>query len=857
SLRETILFAPHSLLKDPPFSHVDLVTCRNLLIYFQRDLQQRALELFHYALEPGGYLFLGTSETTEVAEGAFHTVDKANRIYQRREGALARVPAVVRGVRGRASRAAVDEPDGGPPPTASYAEVHRRLRADVAPPSVLVTETNEVAHLSEGAGPFFELGGGELTRNVVRLVRSELRVAVQTALFQASRQSEVVTTGPARLDIGGAPHDVRLRVQAATGGALFQVLFDAVPAVPEPGAGGEDGPSDDTRLAALMAEHAATREQLQISIEEFETNREELQAQNEELQSTNEELRSTAEELETSKEEAQSMAEELLTVNDEMKASIEELARSKGDLENLIVSTEIATLFLDRQLSIKWFTPQVRALFHVRTSDVGRPLADLAQRFGDLRLVEDAEAVLDRLQVTEREVQGENGRWYLVHVRPYRTVTDHIDGVVVTFVDITERRRHEEALRESEAAAHAEAGRSALRAALADALRPLSDPGEVKSAATRLLGEHLGASRVHYGEVEDDAFVVVDRDYTDGSASLAGRLRMEDFDPALARAHAASGVVVATDVANDPDLSEPDRAAYAAVGVAAQVCAPLVKGDRLVAVLAVHQNEPRAWTAEEVALVEETAERTWAAVERARAEAALRFSEVQRRLLVESARDFAIYTMDLDRRVTTWSPGAEAVFGYTESEAIGQSGDLIFVPEDRAAGAPEAEAAQALAEGRAPDVRWHLRKDGSRVFIDGVNTPLVGPEGPEGFVKVGRDLTAKHAAEAALRVSEERFRTLVQNVRDYAIFRLDLDGFVTEWTVGAERVKGYTEEEAVGLHLSAFVLPEDVAAGKVEDEIAEARATGRAEREGWRVRKGGELFWANEVATAIYDGAGT
>ncbi|HEX8386206.1 MAG TPA: CheR family methyltransferase, partial [Rubricoccaceae bacterium] len=441
-VRETVVFAPHSLLRDPPFAHVDLVTCRNLLIYFQRVLQQRALELFAYALSPGGYLFLGTSETTEVAADAFHTVDKANRIYQRREGVV--VPSVAPvAARARGGRlpdpALLDEPREAPAPPASYAEVHRRLRADTAPPSVLVSETNEVVHFAEGLGPFLQIAGGDPTRNVLRLVRPELRVAVQTALFQSLRERAPVVSGRSRMDVDGAPHDVVVRVRPAPDTGLFQVLFEAARARSDVEPGGEG--AGDLLAVELQAELQQVKEQLQISIEEFETNREELQAQNEELQSTNEELRSTAEELETSKEEAQSMAEELLSVNDEMKVTVDELGQSKGDLENLIVSTEIATLFLDRQLHIKWFTPQVRSLFHVRTSDVGRPLADLAQKFGDVRLVEDAEAVLDRLQVTEREVHTEDGRWHLVHVRPYRSIGHVIDGVVVTFVDITERKR--------------------------------------------------------------------------------------------------------------------------------------------------------------------------------------------------------------------------------------------------------------------------------------------------------------------------------------------------------------------------------------------------------------------------------
>ncbi|HEX8384857.1 MAG TPA: CheR family methyltransferase, partial [Rubricoccaceae bacterium] len=744
ALREAVLFAPHSLLKDPPFSHVDAVTCRNVLIYFQRTLQQRALELFHYALEPGGYLFLGTSETTDVAADAFHAADKANRIYQRREGrgATALPLAPARSERRVPVTVDVDDGPADPSPAASFAKVHQRLRAAAAPPSILVTEANEVVHLSDGAGPFLQHAGGEPTRNVVRLVRPELRVAVQTALLQASRQPGAVTTGPNRIDLGGVPHDVRLRVQGEVG--LYQVLFDAVPVPPGEGAGDGKGRPDDDQLEVLRAKHQQTSEQLQIAAEEFETSREELQAQNEELQSTNEELRSTAEELETSKEEAQSMAEELMSVNDEMKVSVEELSRARSDLENLIVSTEIGTLFLDRRLAIKWFSPQVRALFHVRASDIGRPLSDLAPRFGDVHLVEAAEDVLDHLQVVEREVGAEDGRWHLVHVRPYRSIGHVIDGVVVTFVDITERKR-------AEAVLQAERRRAEFRAALADALRPLADPVEVKAIATHLLGEHLGVSRAHYGEVTDEAFVVVDRDYTDGSASLTGRFRMDSFNPALTRAHGAGQVVVMPDVAKSAEVSDSDRAAYAEVGVAAQVCAPLVKGSGLVAVLAVHQTTPRVWTAEEVALVAETAERMWEAIDRARTEAALRESEERFRLMADAAPQ-AFWISDADGRNEFfnrwWADYSGVPF---EPETVAEVADRFLHPDD--APAVVAAFAEAKRTGRPFEVEQRNRSAAGeyRWFLNRA-APYRDPHTGEivRWYGVGVDIHDRKTAEAAL-----------------------------------------------------------------------------------------------------------
>ena len=452
-LREAVLFAPHSLLVDPPFSRLDLVTCRNLLIYFQRDLQQQALALFHYALRPGGLLFLGTSESTGGGPDLFGVVDKKARLYRRLDvetppPALPHVPRVlvtpVPGGNGAPPPVAERPPSGPPRPVGEAERLHRALREETAPPSVLVGEGGDVAHVSDGAARFLQVTAGAPSRQLARMLRPELRAAVQSALFQARRDGRPAEAGPADLTVEGEPLAVRVRARPASGGGLVQVVFEVLPAAPLTLAPSAD---DGGVLADALRQ---TQDQLQVSVEEFETSREELRAQNEELQSINEELRSTAEELETSKEEAQSMAEELRTVNDELKHKVDETARAKGDLENLIVSTEIATLFLDRELRIQRFTPHVRDLFHVRASDVGRPLADLAQRFGGARLVEDAGTVLARLEVKEREVEGEDGRWYLVHSRPYRTVEDRIDGVVVTFVDITRRKADEEALRQSE-----------------------------------------------------------------------------------------------------------------------------------------------------------------------------------------------------------------------------------------------------------------------------------------------------------------------------------------------------------------------------------------------------------------------
>ena len=753
-VREAVIFAPHSLVKDPPFSRLDLVSCRNLLIYLQRDLQQQVLALFHYALRPGGLLFLGTSESADGGPDLFDLLDKGARLYRRLDVEtpapfLPHVPRVLTEppVLPAAPPLAVPEP-----PPDEFARLHQALREETAPPSVLVNEAGEVVHVSDDAAPFLQVSGGAPTRSLVKLLRPELRASVQTALFQARRDGAPATSGPVTLTVGGEARRVGVRARPTTPpGGTVQVVFDAHPAAETRSAAATGHDAD--LVAVLEEELGGAREQVRVSNEEFETSREELRSQNEELQSVNEELRSTAEELETSKEEAQSMAEELRTVNDELKAKVEETARAKGDLENLIVSTEIATLFLDRELRIKRFTPHVRDHFHVLASDVGRPLEDLAQKFGGVRLAEDAEAVVERLEVKEREVEGADGRWYLVHARPYRTAEDRIAGVVITFVDITRRKADEAALAAS-------ADRAAFRAALTDAFREHADPVAVQAQATRLLGQHLGASRVHYAEVEPDGrHAVVARDYARTAPDRSGRYALADFSFLVADARAGRTVVV-SDIATDDRLSPAEKEQYAGLPVAALVVVPLVKDGRLVALFAVHHDAPRDWADAEVALVEETAERTWAAVERARAEDALRQSEERLRRVVEAVPDL-LFTATPEGTIDYTSSPVDAD---TDALPLDLEGWLAFVhPDDR----EHAEAAwrEAVEHGRPYESRHRVRQpDGSyRWFIVRARLAPAAGGAEAAWYGTATDIDALVRAEAEVR---ELNRTLGDRVEE-------------------------------------------------------------------------------------------
>jgi two-component system, chemotaxis family, CheB/CheR fusion protein len=455
TIRDRILFAEHNLLRDPPFSRIDLVTCRNLLIYLNRDIQQRVLETFHFALKPGGYLFLGSSESAESLDELFVPVDKKNRIYRAR--ATVRTLPQHRSQPGTPSLH-LPEPrlqsDAGRRPFPP-AEVHRRALAQFAPPSLIVDTDHNIVHMSEHAGRFLRMAGGEPSRDILALVLPELRIDLRSALYQAQHTGTSVegrqvsmagVDGPCVLNLSVRPfHD-----EEAAQDFLLVTFSDVERGrAPDRSDGRDHG--DDAVLSQLEAELQRKKLQLQETIEHAEVSTEELRAANEELQAINEELRSATEELETSKEELQSVNEELITVNYELKLKVEETGKANDDLNNLIAATDIATVFVDSGMRIKRFTPRAADIFSIIPSDGGRSLLDLTHRLDYPELADDVTLTFSTLRMAEREVRSHDGRYYLVRVQPYRTTEDRIEGAVMTFIDITGRREAEEKLRAGEA----------------------------------------------------------------------------------------------------------------------------------------------------------------------------------------------------------------------------------------------------------------------------------------------------------------------------------------------------------------------------------------------------------------------
>jgi two-component system CheB/CheR fusion protein len=454
-LREMILFADHNVIKDPPFSHLDLVTCRNLLIYLNRTAQQRVMEVMHFALNPGGYLFLGSSESIEGSGDLFVTVDKDAHIFESRAVAT-RFAVGDMSLPSRAETHASRQHilEDKVRPRLSVGNLHQRLLEQYAPPSIVVNEEHDIMHLSEHAGRYLQYAGGEPTHNLLKAIRPELRIELRTAFYQATQRRTSVETSAIGVRIDDRSVLVKTCVRPVlreddTARGFFLVLFQEIEGAPSPAEVVASVSSGDA-VGHLEDELVHLKAQLNATVERHETQAEELKASNEELQAMNEELRSAAEELETSKEELQSVNEELHTVNQELKIRIEEQTQANDDIRNLINSTEFATIFLDRGSRIKLFTLHAREIFTVLPSDRGRPLSDMASSLVDVNLQADIDRVLEHLERVEREVRTRDGRWYLMRVVPYRTSEDRIDGVVLTFVDITTHRRTEEQLRRSE-----------------------------------------------------------------------------------------------------------------------------------------------------------------------------------------------------------------------------------------------------------------------------------------------------------------------------------------------------------------------------------------------------------------------
>jgi two-component system CheB/CheR fusion protein len=470
SIRDMLIFSEQNLIKDPPFSKLDLISCRNLLIYLGADLQRKIIPLFHYALKPEGFLYLGNSEGVGEFDALFAAMDRKAKIYRRKAGYYGPPPMTT-------SRYAASQPTGGSLPPApgkaspglapSLRELTERALLQIAPAAALINASGDILYLHGRTGMYLEPAPGAAgVNNILKMAREGLQHGLAAALRKTAASGEFVRDTGLRVKTNGHYSRVNLTVgpvpaiaAPASAAGLFLVLLE------ESGPEGEShephradepaaGSDLDARLEAMRLELRFKDELLQSAKEELETSGEELKSSNEEMQSINEELQSTNEELETSKEELQSVNEELATVNAELQNKVTDLSRVNDDMANLLAGTGIATIFINLQLSILRFTPTATEIINLIPGDVGRPVAHIVSNMvGYSNLIPDIREVLRTLVPMSQDVRLQDGRWFSMRILPYRTLENVIEGAVLSFMDISERRLAMEELRKSTPAA--------------------------------------------------------------------------------------------------------------------------------------------------------------------------------------------------------------------------------------------------------------------------------------------------------------------------------------------------------------------------------------------------------------------
>jgi two-component system CheB/CheR fusion protein len=447
-LRGMVVFTVQDVLADPPFSRLDLISCRNLLIYLRPEAQERVISLFHFALREGGLLLLGSSETVGDVADRFEVISKPERFYRHigrsRPSKLGFSSSAGDGVRPRAR--AGDEPV--PSRQAVLAELCRRLLLETyAPAAVLIDRKYECLYYLGPIDRYLQVPSGHPTRDLLAIARQNIRTRLRSAIQRASRENLRIVVAGGRANQDGVMGSFSIAVQPvlSEGEGLLLVCFVDEPAHAQK-RGRSATPQDASRVAELEQELEATRTDLMGAIRSLEISSDEQKAINEEALSVNEEYQSTNEELLTSKEELQSLNEELTALNSQLQETLQRQRTTSNDLQNVLYSTDVATLFLDTKLNIRFFTPATKALFSVIPTDVGRPLADLSSLAADSALIADARTVLETLSPLEREIAAQNGAWYIRRILPYRTQDNGVEGVVITFADITERRHAADAL---------------------------------------------------------------------------------------------------------------------------------------------------------------------------------------------------------------------------------------------------------------------------------------------------------------------------------------------------------------------------------------------------------------------------
>ncbi|MEO8047389.1 MAG: chemotaxis protein CheB [Nitrospirota bacterium] len=778
-LREQVVFARQNVMSDPPFSRMDLIACRNVLIYLEPELQQKIFPAFHYALKPGGFLFLGASESIGTFTDLFAPVDKKQKIFSRKAAPakIFRLPLPSAPRSAGFARPAHPVAGGRPGwPEGLRGEFDAQREADrisvsqFAPPGVLIDAGGQVLQFRGATGAYLEPPTGKVSFDVLRMAREGLMPPLRAALKKATRDCKPVRREGVRLGTRAiALHVIPLRnVKEPCYLVLFEESAVSDGSHPSHQSPGTDAPqathgASRTRTAELERELAETRECLQSIQEQNETATEELQASSEEVQSANEELQSMNEELETSKEELESTNEELTTINDEMLSRNSELNRLNADQNNVQISMQTAILLLARDLTIRRFTPPAERMFNLLATDVGRGIGGIRHNLEMPNLERLLAEVLDTVSLREREVQDKDGRWYALRARPYLTLDNKIDGVVLVLSDIDELKRSEQEIKLARDYAEATLRTApipllVLRADLR--VNTANDAFYNNFQVTPAMTEDRLIYEIGNGQWNIPALIEVLQDILPNAKVLTQFEITHEFDTIGRR------VMLLNARRMENETGQP-----------------------LLIVLAIED-----------------------VTERRQSESKMRVSQENYRLLVEGATGFAIIRLDFGGRVTMWNIGAARILGYDEAEILGEHFSRFFTPEDLAAGKPERELAQARAKEKGDDDNWLVRKDGTRFWASGATTALRDEAGELiGYAKIVRDMTERRQADEALRKSDGQFHTLADNMPQLAwIADAGTDGQIHWFNRGWYDYTGTTPEEMKGSGWKSVHHPEYV-----------------------------------------------
>ncbi len=776
-VRESCIFAVQNLLSDPPFSNLDLVTCRNVLIYLEPDVQNQVLDMFHFALRSTGLLMLGTSESPPRRKGLFKTVARSSCLYERGAKAPNYERLHLERLRPRPDRLA--EAPSRPGITSGFVERFNRTLLDMfAPASVVVDRSGRIQYLHGPVREYLDFPLGEPDLDLEAMAVVGLKESVRSVLQKVRATKTRAVKVAKRIDSSGRPQSIEVRgvpLPSSVGGdTYFLVSFvDIVPVTVEASAEdrartleGEERDASEAQHLAL--ELQATREDLQSTIEELESANEELKASNEEVMSMNEELQSTNEELETSREELQSLNEELSTVNNQLHAKIEELESANNDLNNFLASTDIAMLFLDENLCIRRFTEATTRLLSVRDSDVGRKVSDLASRVDDPDLISDAQNVLAHLTPIEREVESRESQWFMRRVMPFRTASNRIEGVVVTLADISQIKdaSNRAELRERQQALIAEIGRSALRGEDLDALY---------HRITRDLVATLSCTFSKILRLEPDRSglrLVAGVGWQEGLVGEA--VVPAGYDSQGGYTLESSAPVVVEGLSDESRFSGPSL--LVEHGIESGVSVLVGPEDEPWGVLAVHSRERNVFTADDAHFVAAIANVLWEAIRQRSLDFALQRSESRWRFALESANAGA-WELRLPALTAWTSEQHDRIFGYTDPVTDWTFDRFLshVLEDDRLAVEKVFREVPDKTEGLTFECRIR-RVDGEVRWIRACGAKeAVSPHGDDRMWGMVEDVTPRKQAELALEESERRTR-LAMRAAEFAFWEWDVAG---------------------------------------------------------------------------------